>query len=133
MVSLSTFKDPWEPTVVDDKIESVATAGEAEYPKELAEAIADGVIAFLEKGATGSFDFDFMEIFSGPNGPLSSAMECRNVGSGAASSSGTSLAQGGEVESLVRVGRWGCTLVRASQAKNPPEPKRKVIPEQRKN
>ena len=58
------------------------TEEEAEYPRDMAELIAEGTVEFLEteyKKDKDSVDFDFVEVFSGLNAPTSQAMKSKEV------------------------------------------------------
>ena len=60
---------PWRPTVVNGRVSSFATADEREYPQAFCEAFAKG-LTFAE----GTSPSSFIEIFSGPNAPLTRAV-----------------------------------------------------------
>ena len=56
----------WAPRVVNGRVVSFATGEEREYPKEFCAAYAKGLLK-----AVGQDDMTFLEVFSGPNAPLS--------------------------------------------------------------
>ena len=60
---------PWKPRVVNGRVSSFATGEEREYPRGFCEAYATAV----QKAAAGK-DSVFLEVFSGPNAPLSKAV-----------------------------------------------------------
>ena len=59
----------WRPKVSQGKVISFATGDEREYPRGFCEAYAEGV-----RDLSRSPEFSFLEVFSGPNAPLSSAV-----------------------------------------------------------
>ena len=61
---------PWRPLVRDGKVTSFPTGEEREYSQGFCEAYAEG----LEKAVSNRNDRSFIEIFSGPNAPLSVAV-----------------------------------------------------------
>ena len=60
----------WKPKVDKGKVVSFSTGDEREYPLEFCERYAEA----MRKHHGGKGDFSFVEIFSGPNAPLSCAM-----------------------------------------------------------
>ena len=60
---------PWKPRVVNGRVTSFATGEEREYPPGFCEAYATAV-----QKATAGKDSVFIEVFSGPNAPLSRAV-----------------------------------------------------------
>ena len=59
----------WKPETKDGKVLSFATSEEREYPEEFCRAYAHGLARAL-----GKAEASFVEIFSGPNAPLSFAV-----------------------------------------------------------
>lgn len=59
----------WKPKVVGGRVVSFATGEEREYPSGFCRAYAEGLKGLMEGG-----DKTFIEIFSGPNAPLSQAV-----------------------------------------------------------
>ena len=74
---------------VNDKgdVTSFPTEPEAEYPPGMAQAIASGIVEYLERRhAEGLLNpccvWDFTEVFSGPRAPLTHAMSLELLGRG---------------------------------------------------
>ena len=59
----------WRPKVKGGRVVSFSTGEEREYPLEFCSAYAKGI-----EDLTNSHSFSFLEVFSGPNAPLSAAV-----------------------------------------------------------
>ena len=80
----------WAPVVRDGVIATYPTEAEAEYPAGLCVEVAKGVAELVEAAHSGDrYEWDFIEVFSGPNAPLSRAVaaQLQAVGSGSFGSS----------------------------------------------
>jgi len=65
-------------TVVENgKVVSFGTSGTAEYPEELCTIQAEETLKEVEKRGLMNFKYSFLEVFSGPNAPLTKAVEAR--------------------------------------------------------
>ena len=66
----------WEATCKEGEVVTV-TEGEAEYPAELCKELARGVVQCLASSSalSAKTPFAFIEVFSGPNAPLTSAVK----------------------------------------------------------
>ena len=76
--------ESWEPIVQDGLVTAFRSKEEAEYPSGLCEAFAEAAVRRFEKRGMDAKDeakaeSHFIEIFSGPNAPLSKAMASKEV------------------------------------------------------
>ena len=77
--------EPWEPWWDEAAQKTVhPSAEETEYPEELCEALAEGVCRAVDAqessdGRLANYEWDFLEVFAGPNAPFSRAVEGRSV------------------------------------------------------
>ena len=66
----------WTPRVDErGNVVEYKTSGEAEYPVEMCNVLGRAIADLAEKDDSGRFVLDFVEIFSGPNAPLSAAVK----------------------------------------------------------
>ncbi len=61
--------------IKDGWVSKFGTAGTAEYPEELCEVQAKGIVEAIVERALFNFKFSFVEVFSGPNAPLTEAVK----------------------------------------------------------
>ena len=77
--------EPWEPWWDEAAQKTVhPSAEETEYPEEMCEALAEGVCRAVDAqensdGRPANYEWDFLEVFAGPNAPFSRAVEGRSV------------------------------------------------------
>lgn len=69
---------PWTPFVDEGRQVRFPTAQEAEYPEELCRVMVDALAEEVHKRAAKS-RYDFFEVFSGPNAPMSRAAAARTA------------------------------------------------------
>ena len=68
--------EKWEPKVHKGEVIGYTTGGEAEYPREMCAALARGMLAcWAGNVSLHGCAFVATEIFSGPNAPLTAALE----------------------------------------------------------
>ena len=72
------FHERWRPVIAQGKVKQFVTGEEREYPRGFCEAYASCVLTAVKDGRVRSF----LEIYSGPNAPLSNAVSLSSGGQG---------------------------------------------------
>lgn len=122
----------WRPKVANGCVMEFRSEMEAEFQLELAEQIAEGIAEF-EGQLEAAMEWDFSEFFAGPNAPLSAAVRKTTfrvrssaarvsaptaAGVSAGSPSAKTLkATAPAVHGMVKLGKWGNSLVQAELVK----------------